>query len=122
GGIEGVAVGVSLSITLNFVLMLRLSKSIVAFEWKTLISMHLRCLVLAGWIASGAAAGKWFATNLSLPALGVLLAGASSALIFGMFALRYATAALGPEGRRMCDLLVDSFPRATARFRSIGFT
>jgi len=46
-GVEGVAAGVGLAITLNYILMLQLSQALIGFSWKAVVFMHLKQLCIA---------------------------------------------------------------------------
>ncbi|QLF94492.1 lipopolysaccharide biosynthesis protein [Pseudomonas sp. ABC1] len=46
-GAEGVAVGVGLAITLNYIIMLQLSQVLIGFSWRDVALMHLKQLWMA---------------------------------------------------------------------------
>lgn len=50
-GIAGVAVGIALSVFVNFLLMLQLSKAMLRFSWWSLFLIHLRHTGIALWVA-----------------------------------------------------------------------
>lgn len=117
-GLGGVALGVLLAITVNFVLMAQLSLRLIGMSWRSFWGAHLGALPLS--IAAGGSA--WLLAlllrRLDWPALGVLLGSATGVLIVcGIACLAAPARFLGEEGawlRRTVWALLPIRARAAA--------
>jgi len=115
-GIVGVAVGVTVALTANFLLMAHLSLSVVQTSWRDLWRAHLPALALTAvalpvtWLVA-AALRTWH-----LPALAVALAAGSAAtIVMALAAWRAPTVFLGPEATWAIDAARGYLPRRGGR-------
>lgn len=105
-GLPGVALGVALSILLNFLLMLELTASIVEIAWGELVNIHLRHLAVACVVSSAAWMVKLLLSIYHAPAIVILCASLGAALLVLLFLWRTCRGLFGAEGLWAEELVI----------------
>jgi PST family polysaccharide transporter len=109
-GLDGIAIGVTVAVMIQYLMMVQLSMAIVDLRWSELLTAHVPALALAAVVALEAYGVAYLTRAAEAPAVVTLLA--SGALI-GVTVLGLLAAGnsrfLGPDGVWIVRLLFKSF-------------
>jgi O-antigen/teichoic acid export membrane protein len=114
-GVTGVATGVLVALTVNFILMAHLSFSLTAMTWQRFLMAHLPALLLAAFTLLEIGAIVSLLRNLTLPALIILLASSAVTGVTLLILLYSMPQILGPDGKWMLRTLTGFVARRLDR-------
>lgn len=97
GGATGVAFGVGLAITLNFVLMLHLSSTLTLVRWQQVGELLLRHLAVSAVVVVAAGASKWWLAHLGAAPIVILAAVSAMSLVAWFVLWNLVPSWFGPE-------------------------
>lgn len=118
-GVAGVACGVVMAITLNFVLMAQLSLRVTGLRWSEFVAAHLPGLALAGAIGAGVwTLAEWLRERDALPVVLLLDVALFATVAYLLLCWLIPVVFLGPDGRSVVGLLSQATPAWLKRSRA----
>lgn len=115
-GVPGVAAGVLVALTVNYLLMTHFSLTLLSMKWQNFLSFHAPALILStvAWVEVWPLA--IVLRNLNLPAMVILLIlGLLIGLTFFTLARQWPEVFLGPQGIWMFDTLTSQVKKRIKR-------
>lgn len=118
-GLSGVAWGVGMAILLNFLLMLHLTASLVAIDWRELAMIHLRHFVVACVLSTTAGVVKLALRAWDLPAVLILIGSLGAAFLMLLCLLLAGRRLFGAEGL-WAEELMKRYARGISQWMGSG--
>jgi len=111
-GISGVAIGVVVAVTINFILLTQLSLNLIPIRWRDILIIHLPAMFMTLIICSGVLAITMVMRNLFLPEIAILFIAIFVVAVTASVILRLSPKfLLGQEGKWILQRLVEYLPK-----------